>query len=296
MVKFGWVLGIILMSFHSLAQRDMTPGKKRKDVFGGASDFKEYRNFGLQLSAGPTFMLTRKVPVTQRYDLGARPFDITTRPHGLPGVFVEVGMLHIPKKRSKLSQKLKYIFVSYYDWGLGFKLLGGEEFSDVTALNPLTLQPLGTTSYTGKFYNGFAYGRITAHKNIYFKQKYFVDNGLGLNFDFNVMRSPEANAYSAEMLALGKPQYFHAPSVFQLHYELGLGMKLNRRSMLILSAQTPIMGFMEWRGGNPSLKWFDSNYQPLMVKLKWTYLFEKKVKGCPPAMVNDQDNETNKKR
>jgi len=295
MVKTGWLLGVFMLSSTVFAQRDMTPGKSRKDVFGGASDFKEYRYFGLQLSAGPTFMLTRRVPVTQRYD-AVRPYDITTKPHGLPGFFVEAGMIHIPKKRSKLSQKLKYIFVSYYDWGLGFKLLGGEEFSDITALDPITYQPLGTTNYAGRFYNGYAYGRITAHKNIYFKQKYFVDNGLGLNFDFNVMRSPEANAYSAEMLALGKPQYFQAPAVFQLHYELGLGMKLNRRSMLILSAQTPIMGFMEWRGGNPSLKWFDTNYQPLMLKLKWTYLFEKKVKGCAPAKINDQDKNTNKNR
>lgn len=284
----------LLLTFQAFSQRDMTPGKKRGDVFGGAADFKEYRNFGLQFSAGPTFMLTRRVPVTQNYIAGTRPFEVTTRPHGLPGVFIEAGMLHIPKKRSKLSQKLKYIFVSYYDWGLGFKLLGGEEFSDITAIDPVTNQPLGTVSHTGKFYNGFVYGRITAHKNIYFKKRYFVDNGLGLNFDYNVMRSPEANSYSATMLAAGKPQYFHNPSVFQMHYELGLGTKLNRRSMLILSAQTPILGFMEWRGGAPDLKWFDSNYQPLMLKLKWTYLFEKKVKGCAPARVNDQDQNTMK--
>ena len=284
------------MSAHSLAQRDLTPGKNKKNVFGGAGDFNEYRPLGIQISVGPTFMLTRKVAITQRYDLGARPFDIATRPHGLPGLFLEVGMLHLPKKRSKLSQKLKYIFVSYYDWGLGFKLLGGEEFSDVKALDPITNQPIGTASYTGKFYNGLVYGRATAHKNIYFLKKYFVDNGLGLNFDYNIKRSNEASSYTATMLSIGKPHYFHKPSVFQLHYELGLGMKLNRRSMLVLSAQTPILGFMEWRGGPAALKWFDSNYQPLMVKFKWTYLFEKKIKGCAPARVNDQDNNTNKSR
>ena len=110
------------------------------------------------------------------------------------------------------------------------------------------------------------------------------------------MRSPEANAYSATMLSVGSPQRFHHPFVAQMHYELGIGIRLNRRSMLIPSAQVPILGFYEWRGGASSLKWFDSNYLPLLVKLKWTYLFEKKVKGCAPARVNDQDRDTMKKK
>lgn len=288
----GSVVCTVALVGYSLAQRDLTPGS-RKDAFGGAADFKEYRYCGLQISAGPTFMLTRKAPVTQQYYSLGRPYDLTTRPHGLPGVFIEAGMIHIPKKRSKLSTKLKYIFVSYIDWGVGFKLFNGEEFTRIDALDPTTFEVVGSTDHTGKFSNGFVSARATVHKNFYFgqKKKYFVDNGLGANVDFNFMRSDEASAYSGTMLTYGKPQHFHNPLVAQLHYEIGIGTKLSRRSMLILSAHTPIMGFYEWRGGAPALKWFDSNYQPLIVKLKWTYLFEKKVKGCAPAKTNSQDQE-----
>jgi len=288
----GSVICTVCIISSGFAQRDFTPGKRRSDVFGGAADFKEYRPFGLQISAGPTFMLTRRFPITKQIETPFRDYEITTKPNGLPGVFVEVGMLHFPGKRSKLSQRLKYIFVSYIDWGIGFKLLGGEEYSKITTLDPTTGAALGSVDQTGKFYNGFVSGRVTLHKNFYLGKKYFIDNGLGLNFDYNVMRAPEATPYTATMLSVGQPHRFHHPFVAQMHYELGFGIRLNRRSMLIPSAQVPILGFHEWRGGASALKWFDSNYLPLLVKIKWTYLFEKKVKGCAPARVNDQDRDT----
>lgn len=287
---------MLFLATASFAQRDLTPGKNRKAVFGGASDFKEYRRMGLQFSVGPTFMLTRRAPSAFSFVDGNRPFQATTTPSGLPGIFVEAGMLHFPKKRSKLSEKLNYIFVSYIDWGIGFKLLRGTETTQLDALDPATNNVIGSQTFAGKFNNGFLSARVTFHKNIYLGKKYFIDNGLGFNVDYNIMRSPEANPYSASVLAFGLPQYFHNPLVAQMHYELGFGIRLNRRSMLIPSVQTPILGFYEWRGGASSLKWFDSNYQPLLVKLKWTYLLEKKVKGCAPARVNDQDRDTMKKK
>ena len=39
----------------------------------------------------------------------------------------------------------------------------------------------------GSFYNGYITGRATAHKNIYFGQKYYLDNGLGLNIDYRAL-------------------------------------------------------------------------------------------------------------
>lgn len=294
----GFVICMFCVISSGFAQRDFTPGKRRSDVFGGAADFKEYRPFGLQISAGPTFMLTRKIPITKQIETPFRDYEITTKPNGLPGIFVEVGMLHFPKKRSNLSKRLKYIFVSYIDWGIGFKLLRGEEQSKVTTLDPNTGAVLSSINPDplGAFSNGFISGRVTLHKNFYLGKKYFIDNGLGLNFDYNIMRSPEANPYTATMLAVGQPHSFHQPFVAQMHYELGLGIRLNRRSMLVPSVQVPILGFYEWRGGASALKWFDSNYLPLLVKIKWTYLFEKKVKGCAPARVNDQDRDTMKNK
>lgn len=280
----------------SLSQRSMVPGKgkNKKDFFGGSADYNEYRPLGIQFSLGPTFMLTRRTPITTRYESIGRSYDLTTTPKGLPGIFVEVGMVHYPKKRSKLSQKLKYIFVSYIDWGIGVKLLRGTETTRIDQLDPLTLNTISTSEQTGKFDNPFVSARVTFHKNFYIGKKYFIDNGLGINLDYNFQRD-EASGYTAFVeQAVPDRHRFHHPFVAQLHYELGFGFRLNRRSMLIPSVQAPILGFHEWRGGASALKWFDSNYYPLLVKIKWTYLFQKKSKGCPPAKVNDQDKNTMK--
>ncbi len=297
-MKFIGIIGLILMfSGHAFGQRNMNPnGKQKKDMFGGASDFSEYRPMGLQLSLGPTFMLTRKVPVTNRFTNGSRPFDLTIQPKGLPGIFVEAGMVHYPKKRSKLSERLNYIFVSYIDWGVGFKLLRGQETTEINALDPITFQEIGSpTTTTGKFNNGFISARGTVHKNFYLGKKYFIDNGLGVNVDYNIMRSSEASPYTAALVTFEPSIHrFHKPFVAQMHYELGLGIRLSRRSFVVISAQAPIMGFYEWRGGASALKWFNSNYYPLTLKVKWAYLFKKKNKGCAPALTNDQDKNTMK--
>lgn len=277
----------------SSAQRSLVPGKGKgkKDFFGGESDFNEYRPFGLQVSIGPTFMLTRRAPVTTSYHSPGRSYELTTTPRGLPGVFIEAGMIHFPK-RSKLSKKLKYVFVSYIDWGIGVKVLSGQETTRINQLDPLTLSTIGTSEQTGKFHNVFASARVALHKNFYIGKKYFIDNGLGINLDYNFQRN-EATGYTDFVhQAVPGLHHFHHPFVAHLHYELGFGFRLNRRSMLIPSVQAPILGFHEWRHGGAALKWFDSNYYPLLVKVKWTYLFQKKTKGCPPAQVNDQDKDT----
>lgn len=288
--KFGKmkiIIGLLLvfgLVHVSSAQRSLNPrnAKGKKGVFGGAEDFKEYRYSGLQLSIGPTFTIpTHRTPVTQSYSFHGGEYKQTKKPNGLPGIMAEVGMVHFPK-RSKLSIKAKYIFISYIDWGVGVKLLRGLETTTLDQISPIAQQ---ISSESGKFDNLFASVRFTVHKNFYIGKKYFIDNGFGVNADFNFLR--KENIYTTL-----NPTYFHHPLMIHFHYELGFGIKLSRRSMLVPSVQVPIFGFHEWRKGASDFKWFDSNYYPMHFKIKWTYLFEKKVKGCAPARVNDQDKNT----
>mgnify|MGYP001166045308 CR=1 FL=1 len=277
----------ILSTFVVFSQRDLTPGKKRGDVFG-KSDYKDYRYFGLQVSAGPTYMFTRSDKNNPTYattDAIGRPLDYTFDPAGKLGFFLEVGMAHFPKKRSKLSTKLKTVLVSYYDWGLGFKYLGGTETTTINYYNsqgdPIPLEP-----GKGSFYNGSIYGRFTLHKNINLSKKYFIDNGLGVNFDYRLVNGNQAY----DGASLPGDQSFSKPFAAQLHYDLGFGIKMSRRSYFIPGVQMPIVGFAQWRGGCAATHWFSSNYVPALFHLKLIYLFEKKAKGCPAAKGNDDDN------
>lgn len=288
------VIALIAIVFTQFAQRDLTPGgRKKSSYFGGAADFKEYRPFGLQLSVGPTFTLaTRKTPISVAYPSVGRSYTLTTTPKGMPGIFAEIGMIHYPTKRSKLSKRLNYIFISYIDWGLGFKMYNGMETTQIDLIDSVNGQTISSSKQSGNFSNLFASARISVHKNIYFGEKYFIDNGLGIVADYNFKRYPPGTYTVFVNQSVPNRHYFHQQFLLHFDYNLGFGIKLSRRSLLIPSVQLPIFGLIEWRKGASDFKWFDSNYYPMIVKLKWAYLFEKKTKGCAPAKVNGQDKDT----
>lgn len=274
------ILLLLTNFFTTFAQRDLTPGKgKRKDVFG-TTDYKDYLHTGLQITAGPTYMLTRrdgKNPIYKTTEDG-RPMTYLIDPAGKPGVFIEVGLAHFTKKSSKFEESIGYRFVSYYDWGLGFKTLGGTEKTTIDYYN-VNGEVSGSAEGTGDFTNGYLYGRFAAHKLFYLgeEKKYFIDNGFGLNFDFAVMNGNKT--YDGTCFA--EQQAFKKPLSLQFQYGLGFGIRLNRRSQLIPGVNVPLFGFYEWRkGGGTATKWFSSNYVPFFAQLKFIYLFEKKVKGC----------------
>ncbi len=281
------VLAIVClcMSLSVLGQRDFTMRSKKKSAAFGEMDLNEYIPHGLQFSIGPNLMWHYKPRVESFPTHGDYSKEVTTSRGILPGFNAEVGMLHLPK-RSKLSIKLKYIFINYIDWGLGIKFLGGTERISINYLND-QIVTYATEDAKGKFYNPYVYGHFTVHKNFYIGKKFFIDNGFGFNLNYNLSKKQDNEYVDFVSANTSNPTYFHKPFVAHIHYELGFGIRLNRRSMLVLSAQTPIFGIHEWRKGGAAMKTFDSNYVPLYFKVKYTHLFKKKQKNsCPPVYDN----------
>jgi hypothetical protein len=278
------VCWLMLPVFSSLAQRDLTPGKKRGAAFG-AVDFNNYKYSGIQVTGGLIYTKTRSDAnnVTQTIvDAADRPIDYTFDPAGKVGFFIEAGMAHFPKKQSQLSKRLKTILVSYYDWGLGLKMINGAENVTANYYN-LGGQVISTLNETSAFSNAYLYGRFSAHRNFYLGKKYFIDNGFGINADFRFLSSSTNDATTTTFEPLGN----HSPFVLQLNYSLGFGIKLSRRSFLIPSVALPIVGLHDWRSGCAALKWYHSNYVPIQAQVKWIYLFKKVQKGCPAVYKAD---------
>lgn len=299
---------VLLISLSAIAQRDLTPTKKSQAF--GSRDFRSLNNYGIQFEIGPTYTITRldKNNRTTMADFSIDSVNgqYTHDPNGLVGFYAEIGMAHFPKKRSKLSLWLKTVLVSYYDWGIGYKHIGGTETTTVDRLDAAG-NIIGTEEYSGKFYNGHAYARFSIHKNINLGKKFFIDNGLGLNVDYKVVHG--AAAYAGEVYP-GRRSLYNPLSV-QLHYSIGFGIKLKRGSYLIPGVRTPIVGYQSTSSllagngkgtpqrtvvGNPAFQWFSSKYWPIYPHIKFIYLLEKKAKGCPPVETNDQDKETQRNR
>lgn len=305
-IKIHLMLTFFISSFGQVlfAQRDLTPSKnsKRSSAFGGAIDRRELRNYGFQFSAGPAYTLTRLHNETiHTQSESGRPVDYVIDPSGRIGGFAEIGMAHFPMGDPKLKFIKKRI-ISYYDWGLGFKYLGGKETTDITNYDPtgtvIISQQHGEgmdvyNSYKG-YYNGYVYGRFTLHKNIYFGEKYYVDNGLGINFDYRIITGSQAYSGTSTVgLSGAQPQHFHKPFVSQFHYDLGLGIKIKRGSYFIPGIQIPIFGIAEFHKGNPALQWYSSNYLPVYFHFKYIKLLEvKKKSGCNEG--SEEDRKRNK--
>lgn len=285
------VLIILMNGFTGSAQRDLTPGK-RSDAFG-VIDRRNLRSWGPQITFGPTYMLTRLHNETVRTQSSSgRPVDYVIDPSGRIGGFLEIGTAHFPTKDSRIKFIKKRI-VSYYDWGIGFKYLGGKETTDITNYDPTGTQILSTQHGEGKYYNGYVFGRFSAHKNFYFKEKYFIDNGIGINFDYRVLTGNQNYSGTSSAGISGTPLYYHKPFVLQLNYSLGLGIKIKRGFYIIPGIQLPIFGIAEMHKGSPALKWYASNYWPISGQVKFIVLLEKKkTSGCNEG--SEEDRKRNK--
>ena len=273
---------ILLNTLFLFSQRDLTPsrGSKRSSTFGGPQDFRDLKNYGIQFTAGLDYQFTKKKNETVHVPI-ERPYDYVIDPKGNVGAFFDVGMAHFPMGTPRLTL-LKSRFISYYDWGVGFKLLGGRESADVTYLSD------GKLSHAeGSFYNGYVTGRATAHKNIYFSQKYYIDNGLGLNIDYRVI---DGNKLYTSEVQSPEIQSFHKPLVAQIHFDLGLGIKKKRGSYVIPGIQLPLLGIV----GGARLDWFSSKYYPVLFKVKFIVLSEKKKSKTSCSEGSEDDKKRNK--
>ena len=267
---------LIILAVFSLttvsAQKLYNSKKKKKDYFGKAENPNDkVRPFGLQVKLGPTYTFTRsKNETIAAQDSSLGNFQYTHDPKGRLGIFAEIGFVHFNMK----DPKFKFgRFVDYVDYGIGFKVFGGKETTDIDRLDALGAV-VGTTTGEGEFYNGYANLRLAVHKLQYLNKtkNIFLDHSLGVNADFMVLIGKQA--YKSPVLP--STQRFDGDLKVQLHYDLGFGIRLKKGQYLIPGVQLPLLGIHEWNSGNPSINWFSSKYYPALFHIKYIYLFKAK--------------------
>jgi hypothetical protein len=283
-MKAQFVCLTLLISSLTCAQGGFKKGTK-------GNDYIIVTNDGIQFSFGPTYLMPSKSISGEITDnSGARGiYDI--KPKGKLGFFAEFGMAHFPKwKGIPIKPLKKSRILDYVDWGIGYRQYAGEETT--------TIQLNSTQIGNGEFRNGYLYGRISAHTLIYFgkkkidkARKYFIDQSLGLNFDYNLF--PGDKNYKDNFSQYQNELSFQKPLMVQMHYSLGIGIRLNRAWMMIPGAQIPILGIHEWNGFNAKLNWFSSQYWPVQAQIKFIKLFERAPK-CG-AYGDPKDAEFDKK-
>jgi len=257
--KLVIIFSILFVSLSAVAQGGINKRHKsrnEKNPFSTAGDRGQaiyshsrshFKPFGFHFSPGLTYMVGyTKEDEDQSYDL---------KPLGTPGYYLEIGLEHFFKRRKKLFH--------YFDYSLGIKHFGGQE--------KLILED-GTETKTN-FNFGAAFARIGIH-NIWQLSKWnFIDQSIGLNFDYTVYGS-NASDYTP----VGTQDY-QQKFLTQLHYSIGWGIKPRDGFFIIPTLQTPILTAWNWRDFNPSHRWFSSKYQPIIFSVKVAWLFVKR--DCP---------------
>lgn len=276
-------------------------GKSRKDFFGGAEDYRDISKVGLQISFGPTYTLTRnKVNEVEGIDENNRGNTSYIDPSGRLGGYLDIGMAHYRLKSSKLLEArqnrraaakkegrdlIGSNLIHRIDWGLGFAYIGGIEKTKVDFRDAL-----GNYAYSqegqGKFYNGYVYGRVTADRFTKMGEKWHLETGLGLNFNYCVLEG--SHSYSSTVYA---PQKFQKDFMAQIHGHIGFNYKVRRGDYLIFGFYLPAIGIYESNHLKPTIQWFSSNYYPLYPQIKWIHHFTKKSNGCNTG--SDADRKRN---
>lgn len=282
-VAFGLVLLFVLPVFGQKKKKRSQYFTKQSYQYPLYKWTGDYSRHGIQFNFGPTYLLTHGE--SPERDLATSPdtsMTYTHNPSGRLGGFIEIGMVHIAKKRRKV--------IHYYDWGIGYKHFAGAE---QTRLMVHRLGATETFNGNGVFDMGYLYARFNVHNVWQINKDLFLDNALGFNVDYRLVGSVPGDNSRYDGAVLPQTQRFQQDLVAQLNYELGLGIKVRDGFFIIPSIHTPIFGIAEWTGGNPSLMWYSSRYQPLLAKVKFVWLFKSKNNGCPPVFGSPEDEKRN---
>lgn len=262
--------------------------KKRSDYFGGGKsvrDYTEMRNYGLQITFGPNYTFTKKVNKTIAINpVSGQRYNYTFDPSGRLGGFIDIGMVHYTMRKPKFFKKN---IIHYVDWGLGFDYIGGKETTTVNYLDPAG-NVASTVEGNGAFYNGYVYGRVTAHRLLKLADKLHLDYGLGINANYAVLGQNK----NYKDFSLPETQVFQKPFQLQLHAQLGFNIRLRRGDYLVPGIWAPVLGAYEWNSGKPTIQWYSSNYWPVHFQVKWLHSFLKKSNGCNTG--TDAERQKNK--
>jgi len=273
-----------------LAQGGFKKGVREGDAY------RIVTNDGIQFNFGATYQMTPKTsePFILTDNSGQRGL-YTIDPAGKLGFFAEIGMVNFPAWKGLVPIKFlkKSRLLDYTDWGIGYKQYRGAETTNLDYTNALG-EVTSSSESSGTFSNGFIYGRFSAHTLLYVgkkkidkARKYFIDNAIGFNFDYNIMRSDESYQNGINL----QPFDFHRKFQVQFHYSIGVGIRFNRAWMMVPNITLPVIGIRDYNGINGRMNWFSSTYWPVHAQIKFIKLFERPPKCGVYGDPTDQEKE-----
>jgi hypothetical protein len=235
-----------------------------RDVF---PPFGNYERKGWIISPALTYTLR---PLKNNQEIlevnDSQRYDIAYRAAGKMGLGMEVGRFYVMDNSP---------LISYVDISLGIKSFRGVERFEATLDDPTRVNPIVLRG-DGNFGQTWATASFNAYRIHQLSDYSFIQNGIGLNADYQFARNIRYNDRGLPM-ELQNP----GPFIFQAHYKFGFGMKVSPSKLIIPSIETPILTLHEWDNFQSTLLVFNSRYRPIIVRITVMMLDAKKGRECP---------------
>lgn len=273
------VLFFLLISQVGFGQQTYQRKKSRSDFYGEKRMAKnkeqrddKVRPFGLQVQLGATasFPKSDKKNETVPFTDNTLNYSYMHDPQAKPGIYAEIGFVHF-NIRPKENRNAR--IYDYLDYGIGVKTFRGSEMTTINRFN--VANEIDQTSVgTGNLMNGNVFARFGLHKFIYLtkKKKLFLDNSLGINVDYRLF----GGNMDYKGAFLPTTQAFSKELVLNLHYSLGLGIRIAKGKYIMPQVSLPLLGVFDGFGATPKYHWFSSKYYPVTFTVKYIHLFPAK--------------------
>ena len=234
-------------------------------------DHGNFLNRGWTLGAG----ITRTIPVGgTAAEYADMPNDTTYGveydPSGQTGFAFSVGRYLLPRGFGVLN-------LTNFD--VGVRTYRGREEAAYHALSadPLVSDAAPRQNYVNRFSDVQLAGRLRVGNYSQLSDNSVLFNMLGIHADMSFYRNVREAAGVPGLRTSNTPPVLTSG----LHYQVGYGTRISRRTVLVLTAETPLLTVWPWDGASSNPLWFHTRYRPLTIQASLWIADERPSRKCP---------------
>jgi len=257
------VLVCIVSAFSADAQVRMRD-KKVGDIFPKSL---KYKSTGWYAGPGVTYMYAGLSP--KRIKVVDNQVDtfwtVDLEPAGKVGQSFEIGRYMV----LEYSKWFKYM-----DYGLAYASRRGKEKWEENILAAPSSETVTLFSDETSWSTHSISGRFTLNNISEYRGKYFLQNSIGVNLDYNVLVWDDR----FRVPSIGNTLTPKGKLNFQLHYKVGFGIKVKKRTLIIPTLETPIFNLLPFNTWLGDVGYFNSRYRTLIFGvriLRFSHRFER---------------------
>lgn len=268
MDRWLFMLFFVLMSTGLFAQRGLMQ-RKHPDIIPLEGQAKR---IGWFIGPGVTWTHTRfKNEEEEVFQNADTSYNATYDPAGRIGLYIEGGLTWFTRDP---------VIVDYFDVGLAYKNLRGSESFESTLVRGDSAAALNGE---GSFAERFVTLSANANKFIQTADYQFVQLSLGANADYRI-----GSTYDHTGDPVLNKHEFPPDLIGQLHFKVGYGFKLTGNLILIPAIETPVFSIVPEDQGFGQLRWFSSDYRPLILSVRFLFLRARNGFDCPPPIKHNE--------